>query len=309
MQFNSLCNIGQLYKRRGRNNNVNKRSSKNRRCENSENTVTSTSDTVIVCDSDTDTESDDGIIEVHDSVLEAFSVNKKSTEKTKIDEVIVLDDSQNEESSTPCKRLRPVRRKSAGEQKINSASAPNSIVIVLSNTPSLKHTDAAEVIEIDDSCVQEEADSTSKDNINSTSVRNTQSSQLVTAKNTQVVQPKRFDFIPLTTPIPRLDNSSTICSTNPTVSPNNIKITVCGRDRSFHKMGAHNVNFTAPSSNRNAFSFPSTSNNSVPQQMTRNLLPKITVGSMFGDNLYNAGHINKKGLRDIIIDGSNVAMR
>lgn len=264
-------------KRKYKRNNTNVQKTNENSTSVSKNKVRSNS-IVIVSDSDMET---DDVIEIQDSVLE--TVNENNTESKKEEVIIVLDDSQNEQSETSC-------------LKEQSNSTPNSIVVVVSNT---KNTSEAEVINIDDSVI-EVPDSTSN---NSGDIRehvDTLSSHS-SVKNNQPNIPKECDFIPLITPAKK---PNYCCREKNSEYLQNIKITVSGSDRSFQNVKRNDLKTIVPPRNTKVQS--STNVRSSPSNNL--LLPKITVGSIFGGNLYNAGHTERKGLRDIVIDGSNVAM-
>lgn len=256
--------------------------------------VISSSDSVIVCDSDSENEENANVIEITDDTH--FS---DEDTQTKNNEIIVLDDSQSEGPKTPCKRTCLESKESEKEQGQSTTALPNSIVIVVSNSPS-KAQETAEVIEIDDSFSEQETDNFSNNNTNN--IKQLEPSRV----NNQPNMPEKCDFIPFSEPL-QIPNIN--CQTNKTSkSPENIKITICGHDRSFTQMVAPNSN--TPMNYRRTKPFASTSatTTNFPVQMTNSVLPKNTVGSIFGANLYNAGEIKHQGLRDIIIDGSNVAM-
>lgn len=276
------------------------------------------SDSVIVCDSDMDTDSDPDVIEIHDSMSE--SMDEKSAEKMEDDDVIILDDTKNEEDKTPCKRIRFEGKGSENKDKSNTKSTPNSIVIIVANTPSKpQNTSETEVIDIEDSIVEEPTDTTPKNVTNPTKhMENLRSNSQV--GNSQTVAP---NFIPLTTTptksirnLNRTINKSPRNNYKPSGSVQSIKITVCGSGRSFENVNPHKPTATVTSSDNGTHNlFPSavaesstSSSSSSSSQMTTSLLPISTGGSAFGGNLYNAGHSKNEGLRDIVIDGSNVAM-
>lgn len=258
-------------------------------CEN----VTTTNDSIIVCDSDSESDTNKDVIEIHDSLPEMFAAHENKSDK---DEIIILDDSNNEESETPRKRIRWSDKDKESERKSDVVTTPNSIVVIVSNTPSkAEKSTAMEIINIEDSFTEPET--------NMTSNVEPRSSETPVATSNQSSTRQQCGVLPLSTSTPHQNTKSVGLQIKP---PQNIKITVCGGDRSYRKMGTKqsnitNVNTSATTSSTNIKSL-------VSSDKPNNVLPNITPGSVFGGNLYNAGQTKKEGLRDIVIDGSNVAM-
>lgn len=276
-------------------------------------------DSIIVCDSDTDPD----VIEIHDSMSE--SMEEKSQEKMGEEDVIILDDTKNEEDKTPRKRIRFQDKGSENKDKSNTKTTPNSIVIIVSNTPSKpQNTSETEVINIEDSIVEERTDATPKnDTLVTKHMENLRSNSQI--KSNQTVARNDYNFIPLaTTPTNSIRNLNRPINKpprnnyKPSGSVQSIKITVCGSGRSFENVNHHNKPSATVTSSDNttpnlfpsavAESLTSSTLPSSSSQVSTSLLPSSTVGSAFGGNLYNAGHSKNEGLRDIVIDGSNVAM-
>lgn len=331
VQMNDFCNVGGMKKRgiKRRNTNNSFKVIKNE-------TVT---ESVNLCDSDSDCDVDKDVIEIHDSVSESFSATSEiDTNKRKEEEIIVLDDSHSEvestssrsvpkEVSTPKKRLRL-----DDSNQINNATVPNSIVVVVSNTPHKKDTTKAiEIIDVEDSPAKKNGNTSTDTNENSAGPPENQTSDIASSttttntNNNPAIIPEQCDFIPLQLPpclvpvtkaeidsvvtllpLPSTNQGKTI-RTPQTIatkkcieeSLQNIKITVRGSDRTFQKSAP---NMKTPKNT--IYSSAALSATTV----TTNSLPKITVGSAFGGNLYNAGQLRREGLRDIVIDGSNVAI-
>lgn len=329
VQMSDFCNVGGVKKRGFKRRNTN-----NSFVVAKDETVT---ESVILCDSDSDCDVDKDIIEIHDSVSETFT-SETNSNKRKEDEIIVLDDSQSEVESTSSKSMpqdvtAPKKRLRLDEPK--QSTVPNSIVVVVSNTPQKKDTaKEIEIIEVEESpakTIGNTSQPSTGSNENSTGRSESQTSDAASSTTTTNTNnnppkiPEQCDFIPLQmppclVPVTKAQMNSmltlfpfpSINQARPMRTPRtietkkcieeslqNIKITVRGSDRMFQKSA---TNVRAQKKNISSSAALSTAT------VTTNSLPKIAVGSAFGGNLYNAGQLRREGLRDVVIDGSNVAI-
>lgn len=315
-QVNNCFKVHKVEKKRTRNGHgifdvLNKRLHNNSNKKNimdAEN-VTSSNESVIVCDSDTEAEPNNDIIEIHDSISDIME--EKGASSIEEEDVIVLDDTTNEEVRTPCKRTRFEDKGGESGQVSNATATPNSIVVVFSNTPPRPRTTIeAEVINIEDSIVEEGPDSTTKSDTNAIKQPESLRSHSI-IKDNQPTRSQGCNFIPLKTSNPKRTINPAVNHSQrnkPSGSLQSIKITVCGNDRSFQSIKPNKPSATVTSEHTHTSHSSSGVTSSVPSQSTGNFLPFSNVGSAFGGNLYNAGYTKREGLREIIIDGSNVAM-
>lgn len=259
---------------------------------NSKPVLISSNDSVIVCDSDSEVEPIKDVIEIYDSATESFFANEndasnsKEKEESKDGEVICLDDVTENTSADqaiwPSKRLRLDDDAKKTEEKA-SAAAPNSIVVVVSNTPTKKYTaDGVEIIDLVTPPVEKPKRLNSAGDDSSSTKHNN--------ANCPSKPQETFNFLPLSTDTDKFLSSF-----------ETIKITLNGNNRSFSKTSQSQSSSVNTASTSTVATLPSST-------VTTNLLPKLTAGSIFGGNLYNAGTLRREGLRDIVIDGSNVAM-
>lgn len=263
--------------------------------------VVSNEDSVIVCDSDSECEKDKEIIEIDDSICDSFALASvdESKEKGK-EEIIVLDDSHSESVSSSNEMILSEKPLCVDNSHESSAQTPvpNSIVVVVSNT-TCRNATANRINEIENSPVPNAIRnfSVTKNQAPNYGPKNSKQwenqRQASAATNNQIIMPKTLDFIPLELPVSKAETNSTLSRDSKYQMPKSIKVTFHRNDRLF-------ANTTCSSDSSGC--------NSATPGITSNCLSQGIPGSIFGGNLYNAGKVRREGLRDIVIDGSNVAM-
>lgn len=291
------------------------------------------SDSVIVCDSDSDYEVEKSeVIAIEDSLSESTvaanldkSIQSRSNDS---EDIIVLDDSHAEETDLEITQANKRLRLDETKPKLEKATTPNSIVVVVSNILPKTEDEKIEIIDSDtEDCPKQDianpstnqkATHASSDNQNYPSVVANLPSIPVFAAPSSVgaaaprherpIIPGMCDYIPLQISpaerglMPYSEGNARICppgtENSRSQSFGNIRVTVRGSDRLYHRGRGNATTVTKQI----------TSYTSTTSTLRTGPFPEVTAGSLFGDNLYNAGQVRRTGLRDIIIDGSNVAI-